>query len=189
MWPYVHYGAGDFGSEEREWYALRSELTWTHYRLIMRVENLAAREYYMNEAAEQNWSTRQLERNIHSLYCERLLSTRDKELALAQSAAAGEAYQPADFIKNPYVLEFLGLPIPPGFSKADFEAAIIENLQQFLLELGKGFSFVGRQYRITTETKHFFIDLVFYNFLLKCFVLIDLKIGELTSLCISRSCI
>jgi predicted nuclease of restriction endonuclease-like (RecB) superfamily len=161
-------------------YALRSELTWTHYRLIMRVENLAAREYYMNEAAEQNWSTRQLERNIHSLYYERLLSTRDKELALAQCAAASEAYQPADFIKDPYVLEFLGLPIPPGFAEADFEAAIIGNLQQFLLELGKGFSFVGRQYRITTETKHFFIDLVFYNFLLKCFVLIDLKIGELT---------
>jgi predicted nuclease of restriction endonuclease-like (RecB) superfamily len=161
-------------------YALRSELTWTHYRLIMRMENPSAREYYMNEAADQNWSTRQLERNIHSLYYERLLSSRDKRQAISQSAAAMEAYDPDDFIKDPYVLEFLGLPVPQGFSEAEFEAAIIGNLQQFLLELGKGFSFVGRQYRISTETKHFYIDLVFYNFLLKCFVLIDLKIGELT---------
>lgn len=159
---------------------LRRELTWSHYRLIMRIENLKAREYYMNEAAEQNWSTRQLERNIHSLYYERLLSTRDKELALTQSAAASEAHRPGDFIKDPYVLEFLGLPMPQEFSEADFETAIIGNLQQFLLELGKGFSFVGRQYRITTETKHFFVDLVFYNYLLKCFVLLDLKIGALT---------
>lgn len=166
--------------ESEKLYALRRELTWTHYRMIMRVENPSAREYYMNEAAEQNWSTRQLERNIHSLYYERLLSTRDKELALAQSAAANETYQPGEFIKDPYVLEFLGLPLPQGFSESEFETAIIGNLQQFLLELGKGFSFVGRQYRIATETKHFFIDLVFYNFLLKCFVLIDLKIGELT---------
>jgi predicted nuclease of restriction endonuclease-like (RecB) superfamily len=166
--------------EEKKLYALRRELTWTHYRMIMRVENPSAREYYINEAAEQSWSTRQLERNIHSLYYERLLSSRDKQQALTQSAAAIEAYHPDDFIKDPYVLEFLGLPVPQGFSEAEFEAAIINNLQQFLLELGKGFSFLSRQYRITTETKHFYIDLVFYNFLLKCFVLIDLKIGPLT---------
>jgi predicted nuclease of restriction endonuclease-like (RecB) superfamily len=166
--------------DNQKLYALRRELTWTHYRLIMRVENPMAREYYMNEAAEQNWSTRQLERNIHSFYYERLLSTQDKVAALTQSAATSETYRPSDFIKDPYVLEFLGLPMLQGFSEAEFETAIIGNLQQFLLELGKGFSFVGRQYRITTETKHFFIDLVFYNYLLKCFVLIDLKIGELT---------
>lgn len=160
-------------------YALRSELSWTHYRLIMRVENLAARKYYIEEAATENWSSRQLERNINSLYYERLLSTTQKQTMLAD-AKKFEKHSPADFIKDPLVLEFLGLPTPAGYSEKDFEEAIISNLQQFLLELGKGFSFVGRQYRITTETKNFFIDLVFYNYVLKCFVLIDLKIGELT---------
>lgn len=160
-------------------YTLRRELTWSHYRLIMRVENPEARRYYINEAAEQNWSTRQLERNINTLYYERILSTTNKELALAQQEGMQKTV-PTDFLKDPYVLEFLGLETPAGFSERDFETAIISNLQQFLMEMGKGFSFVGRQYRISTETKHFFIDLVFYNFLLKCFVLIDLKIGELT---------
>jgi predicted nuclease of restriction endonuclease-like (RecB) superfamily len=160
-------------------YALRSELSWTHYRLIMRVENLAARKYYIEEAATENWSSRQLERNINSLYYERLLSTTQKQKMLAD-AQNFEKHSPADFIKDPLVLEFLGLPTPTGYSEKDFEEAIISNLQQFLLELGKGFSFVSRQYRITTETKNFFIDLVFYNYVLKCFVLIDLKIGELT---------
>ncbi len=160
-------------------YTLRRELTWSHYRLIMRVENPEARKYYINEAAEQNWSTRQLERNINTLYYERILSTPNKELALAKQKGM-QKIAPSDFLKDPYVLEFLGLETPVGFSERDFETAIISNLQQFLMEMGKGFSFVGRQYRISTETKHFFIDLVFYNFLLKCFVLIDLKIGELT---------
>jgi predicted nuclease of restriction endonuclease-like (RecB) superfamily len=160
-------------------YAVRSELSWTHYRMIMRVENPVAREYYMNEAADQNWSSRTLERNINTLYYDRLLSTRQKQSMLAESAKL-EKNSPADFIKDPLILEFLGLPRPYGYSEREFEEAIITNLQQFLLELGKGFSFVGRQYRITTETKNFFIDLVFYNFHLKCFILIDLKIGELT---------
>ncbi|HEY9207408.1 MAG TPA: PDDEXK nuclease domain-containing protein [Candidatus Methanoperedens sp.] len=160
-------------------YTLRRELTWSHYRLIMRIENHNAREYYIREAAEQNWSTRQLERNINTMYYERILSTNSKGLALAQQEGMQKT-APADFLKDPYVLEFLGLEIPAGFSERDFETAIISNLQQFLMEMGKGFSFVGRQYRISTETKHFFIDLVFYNYLLKCFVLIDLKIGELT---------
>lgn len=167
-----------FSSDEIR-YTLRSELAWSHYRLIMRVENPNARKYYINEAAEQNWSTRQLERNINTLYYERILSTSNKELALAQHKVMQKTV-PSDFLKDPYVLEFLGLETPVGFSERDFETAIISNLQQFLMEMGKGFSFVGRQYRISTETKHFFIDLVFYNFLLKCFVLIDLKIGELT---------
>lgn len=145
----------------------------------MRIENHNAREYYIREAAEQNWSTRQLERNINTMYYERILSTNSKGLALAQQEGMQKT-APADFLKDPYVLEFLGLEIPAGFSERDFETAIISNLQQFLMEMGKGFSFVGRQYRISTETKHFFIDLVFYNYLLKCFVLIDLKIGELT---------
>lgn len=159
-------------------YTLRRELSWSHYRLIMRVENPQVREYYTREAAEQHWSTRQLERNINSLYYERLLTSRRKSPGVAKAAIAPPP-TPDDHLKDPYVFEFLGLPMPPGFSEAQFEEAIISNLQRFLLELGRGFSFVGRQYRITTETKHFFIDLVFYNYLLKCFVLIDLKVGEL----------
>jgi predicted nuclease of restriction endonuclease-like (RecB) superfamily len=166
-------------SEKRIRYAVRSELSWTHYRLIMRVENTDAMEYYINEATEQNWSTRQLERNINSFYYERLLSTKNKSLALKESDKMEKSHV-ADIIKDPLVLEFLNLSSPPSFSEQKLETAIINNLQQFLLEMGKGFSFVGRQYRISTETKHFFIDLVFYNYLLKCFVLIDLKIGELT---------
>ncbi|MDR6565222.1 PDDEXK nuclease domain-containing protein [Chitinophaga sp. CC14] len=160
-------------------YALRSQLSWTHYRLIMRVENIKAREYYLNEVATQKWSTRVLERNINTLYYERLLSTQNKQEALLAQEKM-EKIHPADLIKDPYVLEFLGMNIQARFSENDMESAIISNLQQFLLELGKGFSFVGRQYRITTDTKHFYIDLVFYNYILKCFVLIDLKINELS---------
>jgi predicted nuclease of restriction endonuclease-like (RecB) superfamily len=164
---------------EKILYTLRRELTWSHYRVIMRVESPRAREYYTREAAEQHWSTRQLERNINSLYYERLLVSRHKSPA-RQKRNAAPSPMPDDHIKDPYILEFLGLPMPPGFTEAQFEEAIITNLQRFLLELGKGFSFVGRQFRITTETKHFFIDLVFYNYVLKCFVVIDLKVGELT---------
>lgn len=160
-------------------YALRSQLTWTHYRPIMRVDNPKAREYYLKEAAEQNWSSRVLERNIHTLYYERLLSSKDKKSALAKEADF-EKHSPADFIKDPYVLEFLGLPEDPSVSEEEMETAIITKLQKFLLELGKGFSFVGRQVRVSTETSHFYVDLVFYNFLLKCFVLVDLKVNKLT---------
>jgi len=163
---------------EKILYTLRRELSWSHYRLIMRVESPRAREYYIREAAAQHWSTRQLERNINSLYYERLLASRRKSPERGKRVAA-RSPMPDDHIKDPYILEFLGLPMPPGFTEAQFEEAIITNLQRFLLELGKGFSFVGRQFRITTETKHFFIDLVFYNYVLKCFVVIDLKVGEL----------
>lgn len=159
-------------------YALRRKLTWTHYRLIMRVENATVREYYLQETAAQNWSTRQLERNINSLYYERLLLSPDKASAL-QHAAAFDKARPEEFIKDPYVFEFLNLPEPYQASEKEIEGALITNLQTFLLELGKGFSFVGRQYRISTETSHFYIDLVFYNFILKCFVLFDLKAGKL----------
>jgi predicted nuclease of restriction endonuclease-like (RecB) superfamily len=160
-------------------YTLCSKLSWSHNRLIMRIENEKARDWYLEEAATQAWSVRVLERNINSLYYERLLSSTDKKEA-AKETTALEKQSPQDFIKDPYIFEFLNIPQTHRISEADLETALIENLQQFLLELGKGFSFVGRQFRITTETKHFFIDLVFYNYLLKCFVLIDLKIGELT---------
>ena len=158
-------------------YALRRELSWTHYRLIMRVENPAARAFYIREAAEQNWSTRQLERNIRTLDFERRLSAPEKRAAVP---AASDKVLPGDFIKDPYILEFLGLPEPWEGHENLLETEIIERLQQFLLELGKGFSFVGRQFRISSETSHFYIDLVFYNYLLKCFVLIDLKTSPLT---------
>ena len=160
------------------WDAVRPELTWTHYRLIIRIEKSNAREYYLKEASGQNWSTRQLERNINTLYYERILSTQvqtnTKEKSLQETIA------PSDLIKDPYVLEFLSVRTPDNFSENDIETAIINNLQQFLLEMGKGFSFIRRQYRITTDTKHFYVDLVFYNYLLKCFILIDLKVNELT---------
>jgi len=160
-------------------YALRSELTWTHYRSIMRIENPDARQYYITEAANQNWGTRQLDRNISTLYYERLLSTKNKKEILQEQQNMVKA-SPRDVIKDPYVLEFLSISRPNEFSENDLERAIISNLQEFLLELGKGFSFVGRQYHMKTDTKSYYIDLVFYNFILKCFVLIDLKLGELT---------
>lgn len=160
-------------------YALRSKLSWTHHRSIMRVENERAREYYIRETEEQNWSTRTLERNINSFYYERLLSSKDKEIA-SQHSLSQEKQLPEDFIKDPYVFEFLNIPQPIEASEKEIEVALIQNLQKFLLELGKGFSFVGRQYRISTELEHFYIDLVFYNYLLKSFVLIDLKVGRLT---------
>jgi len=154
-------------------YALRSKLTWTHYRSIMRIDNPDARKYYIAEAANQNWGTRQLERNISTLYYERLLSTKNKKEAL-QKQQDMEKASPQDIIKDPYVLEFLDIGRPAGYSESDLETAIISNLQDFLLEMGKGFAFVGRQYHMKTDTKSFYIDLVFYNFILKCFVLIDL---------------
>ncbi len=162
-------------------YALRRELTWTHYRLLMRVETPDARAWYLNEAADQNWTTRILERQINSLYYERLHMSRNKKPVVKEmkEKTALLAPDPKDFIKDPYVLEFLGLKDNPDFRESDLEQAIIGKLQAFMLELGKGFAFVARQQRISTETKDFFIDLVFYNYLLKCFVLIDLKTGEL----------
>jgi predicted nuclease of restriction endonuclease-like (RecB) superfamily len=164
--------------EQEKLYALRRELTWTHYRLIMRLDNIQARDYYIQESADQHWSTRQLERNINSHYFERLLSSRDKQVSL-RTKNNFEKILPRDFIKDPYVLEFLQLNEEPWPHEKDIETAIIGTLQSFLLELGRGFSFVGRQFRISTETKHFYIDLVFYNYILKCFVLIDLKTEEL----------
>jgi len=162
--------------------SLRPELSWSHYRLLIRVEKQEARTWYMKEAANQNWSVRALERQINSLYYERLLASRGKKAVVEemQDKTAPLAPTPEDFIKNPYVLEFLGLEDNPDFRESELEQAIVGKLQSFLLELGKGFAFVARQQRISTETRSFFIDLVFYNYILKCFVLVDLKTGELT---------
>ncbi|WP_029597359.1 PDDEXK nuclease domain-containing protein, partial [Fusobacterium nucleatum] len=162
-------------------YALRSELTWTHYRLLMRVENENARNFYIEECIKSNWSTRQLERQITTLFYERLLSSKDKEKVSKEIYKLEPQIKKAeDIIKDPYVLEFLGLPEKTNFLEKNLEQALIDHLQKFLLELGRGFSFVARQKRITFDGRHFYIDLVFYNYLLKCFVLIDLKVGDLT---------
>jgi len=162
-------------------HALRSELTWTHYRLLMRVENEVARHYYMEEAIAQNWSTRALERQINSFYYERIISSKNKKGVIdeAKKETKGLALSPEDFIKDPYILEFLNIPSESGFLEKDIEKAIIQKLQQFMLEMGKGFSFVAQQKRISAEDEHFYVDLVFYNYILKCFVLIDLKLGKL----------
>jgi predicted nuclease of restriction endonuclease-like (RecB) superfamily len=161
-------------------HALRGELSWTHYRLLLKVEKPAAREWYEEEAATQNWSTRQLERQINSLFWERAVLSTQKNKMLTKARDAAEKYAPADFIKDPYVLDFLGLKASPELSESQLESALLEHLQEFLLELGRGFSFVARQQRISLDGDHFYIDLVFYNRLLKCFVLIDLKLGKLT---------
>lgn len=161
-------------------YALRSELSWTHYRLLMRVENENAREFYTEEAIKSSWSTRQLERQINSFFYERLLSSQNKEKVSEEIQKLEPTKVPGDIIRDPYVLEFLGLSPNDDFYESDLEEALITHLQKFLLELGRGFSFVARQKRITFDGRHFRIDLVFYNYVLKCFVLIDLKIGDLT---------
>ena len=165
-----------------KWDALRPELTWTHYRTLIRVENERARLYYMNEAALQNWSTRALDSQIERLTYERILSSQNQLIVKEAEDAASRQAQltPADIIKDPYVLDFLGLPSGVNFYEKDLEKALIDNLQQFLLELGRGFSFVSRQYRFETDNENYYVDLVFYNFILKCFVLIDLKVGKLT---------
>lgn len=161
---------------------LRQELSWTHYRLLMRVENAEARNYYMNEAAQQNWSTRVLERQINTLYFERLLSSKNKQALIQKTEEEANLNQPAilDFVKDPYILEFLQLLPNATLYEKELETELLNKLQLFLLELGKGFSFVARQKRISAEGEHFYIDLVFYNYILKCFVLVDLKVGKLS---------
>ncbi len=159
--------------------ALRSELSWTHYRSLLRVENPQAREFYIEETIVNNWSTRSLDRQINSLYFERLLASGVRPPVVSEMQEKSDAFQPADLLKDPYVLEFLQLQENASFRESELEQALIDKLQHFLLELGKGFAFVARQKRISTESKHFYIDLVFYNYLLKCFLLVDLKVREL----------
>lgn len=171
-----------FYQQFQNWNALRSELSWTHYRLLLRLDTIDARLWYMHEAASQNWSTRVLERQISTLYYERLLSSQDQQHLDSQTSEELAAVQPTprEFVRDPVMLEFLGLPDTGRLLEANLESALMDKLQQFLLELGKGFAFVARQQRISTETQDFYIDLVFYNYLLKCFVLIDLKTGHLS---------
>lgn len=163
------------------WRTPFANLYWSHYQRILRVPNEKARTYYLVEAAEQNWSISTLDRNISTLYYQRLLSSQEKEFVQAEmeQKTKTENTDVNDFIKNPTVLEFLNLPTSKSYTENEFEQALIDNLQQFLLELGKGFSFVARQKHIRTETTDFYIDLVFYNYILKCFVIIELKTNKL----------
>ena len=160
--------------------AVRHELSWTHYRSLSRIEALKARQWYMQEAIEQGWSARALERQIAALYYERLLSSNNKQPVIdeASEKTTALAASPKDYLRDPYLFEFLGLPTQCAL-ESEVEQALINNLQDFLLELGSGFAFVERQQRISTEDQDFYIDLVFYNFKLKCFLLIDLKVGKL----------
>lgn len=163
-----------------KWNALRSELSWTHYRLLMRVEDENARNFYLDEAAKAGWSSRQLERQINSFYYQRILKSRDKNAVRDEINALENKREYEKIIKDPYVLEFLDLPPNEHFYESDLEQAVIDHLEKFLLELGRGYSFVARQKHFRVDDEHFYIDLVFYNYILKCFVLIDLKIGKLT---------
>jgi predicted nuclease of restriction endonuclease-like (RecB) superfamily len=155
-------------------------LGWTHYLVLTRVANADARAFYEIEAARERWSVPQLERQIQALLFERLSRSRKPEEVLALAREGQEVARPADVIKDPFVLEFLDLREHAGLHEREIEQAIIDRLESFLLEMGKGFCFVGRQVRLTIEGDHFYVDLVFYNRLLRCFVLVDLKLGKLT---------
>ena len=159
---------------------LWSELSWSHYRLLMRVGDEKARAFYTEEAVKSGWSVRQLQRQINTMYYHRILASKDKESVSEEIQVTVPKPEYERIIKDPYVLEFLNLPQNDHYYESDLEQALIDHLQKFLLELGRGFSFVARQKRITFDGRHFFIDLVFYNYILKCFVLIDLKTEDLT---------
>jgi len=159
---------------------LRPELTWSHYRRLISVENEQARIWYMNEAADGVWSTRQMDRQISTLYYERLLASKDKAPVIVEAKEKMNEVKPEQFIHDPFVLEFLNLKDYPALRESDIEQALIDHLQQFLLELGRGFCFVARQKRMRYDDEDFYVDLVFYHSILKCHVLIDLKLGKLT---------
>ncbi|TXI94069.1 MAG: DUF1016 domain-containing protein [Neisseriales bacterium] len=163
------------------WNAVSTKLSWTHYRVLIRIENQQAREWYIQETIANNWSVRALERQISVLYYERLLSSQDKTHVIKE-ASEKTSQLPTDmknYLRDPYILDFLNLPTTSVLENT-IEQGLIDNLQHFLLELGRGFAFVARQQRLSVEGEDFYIDLVFYNFKVKCFLLIDLKLGKLT---------
>ena len=159
---------------------LHPNLSWTHYRTLVRIDRPEARSFYEIEAIKNNWSARELERQMASLLYDRLARSRDKKGLLRLATKGQEVARAADAFKDPVVIEFLGLPESPRLVESDLEQALLNNLQTFLLELGRGFAFVARQERITLDGDHFYLDLVFYHTVLKCYVLLDLKVGKLT---------
>ena len=162
-----------------KWQAVPAILSWTHIVLLLSIEEDMARSFYEKECISNHWSTRELERQINSMLFERLALSKDKKGVLKLASKGQQIAKAEDMVKDPYVLEFLGIPEDYRYSERELEQKIIDNMQNFLLELGKGFSFVARQYRISLNNKHFYIDLVFYQRILKCFVLIDLKLGTI----------
>ena len=157
------------------------KLSWTHYRVLLQVKDEIAREWYENEALRETWSVKALQRNISSQYYYRILKTQDKSAVETEMKELTSEYQTKlEFIKNPVIAEFLGMKEDTSYLESDLEQCIIDNLQKFLMELGKGYAFVARQQHIHTEKEDYYIDLVFYNYILKCFVLIDLKTNKIT---------
>lgn len=167
-------------SDFEKWRTLFAKLTWSHFQRCLKVSSEEARRFYLTESAENRWSVRTLDRNISTLYYDRLIHSENKTPVIAEMQAKTAQLQAENFIKNPTVLEFLNLPTNQAYTEPELEKSLIDNLQKFMLELGKGFAFVSRQEHIRTETSDFFIDLVFYNYILKCFVIIELKTEKLT---------
>lgn len=166
-----------------DWRQATPRLSWTHYRILLQVSDPEARAWYEHEAATEMWGSRTLQRNVSSQYYHRLLASQRKELVrdeMLRLTAPLESHDPTEFIKSPVIGEYLGFKADSTFRESDLEQAIIDNLERFMLELGKGFAFVARQQHIHTEKEDYYIDLVFYNYILKCFVLIDLKTSKVT---------
>lgn len=163
------------------YHTLCDKLSWSHCRTLLKVQNNDTMLWYLSECVQENWSVRQLDRQINTLFYERMLASRDKETVKKEiQHTEPQTLAPREIIRDPYILDFMGIPQSERFLESDFEQMLISKLQHFLLELGKGYSFVARQKRISFDDKHFYIDLVFYNYMARCFVLIDLKTGELT---------
>ena len=167
-------------SDYEKWKSLISKLTWTHIQKVLRVSNEKARIFYLTEAAENMWPVRTLDRNISTLYYNRIVASIDKKTVENEMKEKTKKLQAKEFIKNPVVLEFLDLPANMSYTESQLEKALTDDIQKFMMELGKGFAFVERQQHIRTENSDFYIDLVFYNYILKCFVIVELKTGKLT---------
>ena len=178
--PQISSSSGPIPQTLSEELAKRFTLGWSHYVALLSIDDVEARNFYEIEAADNDWSVRELRRQIDSSLYQRLALSRDKQEVRRLAREGQMVEKPSDLIKNPYVLEFLGLDEQPAYSESDMESAIISRLEQFLLELGKGFLFEARQKRFSFDDSHFFVDLVFYNRLLHCYVLIDLKLGKLS---------
>ena len=167
-------------SDFEKWRTVSAKLTWSHFQKVLRVSNEKARIFYLTEAAENMWSVRTLDRNISTLYYDRIVASIDKKTVEDEMKDKTKKLQAEEFIKNPVVLEFLDLPSNMSYTENELEKALTDDIQKFMMELGKGFAFVERQQHIRTENSDFYIDLVFYNYILKCFVIVELKTGKLT---------
>ena len=167
-------------SDFEKWRTVSAKLTWSHFQKVLRVSDEEARIFYLTEAAENMWSVRTLDRNISTLYYNRIVASIDKKTVEDEMKEKIKSLQTEEFIKNPVVLEFLDLPANMSYTESQLEKALTDDIQKFMMELGKGFAFVERQQHIRTENSDFYIDLVFYNYILKCFVIVELKTGKLT---------